>query len=144
MSENASSSHVDESRSLKLKSRGVGHLSLHLFIGLSVLSVFAASVGFWTEVVMEWILNGVGLLLYLLLHCGDLLCLLLLFDLLLSRLEDLLLFCDLWGSLCLLCLSYSLWFLDLQRAEKWFMPLQLWHLCPIAGQSLLVWLYLHL
>ena len=59
MSENASSSHVDESKSLKLKSRGVGHLSLHLLIGLSLLSVLAVSVGSWTEVMMEWILNGV-------------------------------------------------------------------------------------
>ena len=111
VSENASSSHVDEPRSLKLKSRGVGHLSLHLFIGLSVLSVFAASVGLWTEAVMEWILNDVGLLLYLLLHCGDLLCLLLLFDLLLSRLEDLLLFLDLWGSLCVCFVCHTLYIL---------------------------------
>ena len=110
MSENASSSHVDESKSLKLKNRGVGHLSLHLPTGLSLLLVFAASVGSVTEVVMEWILNGVGLLLYLLylwLHLFDLEGLPLLFDLLLSQLEDLLLFLDLWGSLqlCLLCLS---------------------------------------
>ena len=72
VSENASSLHVNESKLLKLKSRGVVHLSLHLLIGLSSLSVFAASVGSWTEVMMEWILNGVGFLLYLLLHCGDL------------------------------------------------------------------------
>ena len=116
ISENNSSLHVDESRSLKLKSllgRGVGHLFLHLLTGLSSLSVSDASVGSCIAVVMERIWNGVGFLLYLLLCCGDLWHLFdleglpLLLDLLLSQLEDLLPSLDLLGflQLCLLCPS---------------------------------------
>ena len=114
MSENASSSHVGESRSLKLKSRGVGCLFYTCLFGLASLSVSDASGGSWTAGVIELIWYSVGLLLYLSLHLFDLEGLPLLFDVLLSWLEDLLLSLDLWGSLsncvyfvCHHCICFS-------------------------------------
>ena len=91
---------------------GVGDLlNFTGLLGLSCVSLFDALQS--CVVVMVSIWCGVGLLLYLLLHCEVLEGLPLLLDLLLSRLEDLLLSLDLFDflQLYLLCLSSSYSFL---------------------------------